>query len=236
MMLSLKENVVQMLRHRELSIRHAPSFWSKRIVRQLISSDKDLYGEKFTKSNLKNISVENGCIFFDYYEKFCSVNSINTDSSQSPHFFLVDNSKGGPICNPIYYAGSSNCLISISGKGFLCKHSTINGKLMNSIYIKKSKYISHGELNWNLYGKSFSFIGGYFNERRGNLEKVEYLVVLTFPMEYYIFIKIKDAIFGEDVKSIKLCNQLLMVVYSTHVAVYQFDELLREGKTNFSDI
>lgn len=225
-----------MLQHRELNIKYAPSFWSKKTVRQLISSNNDLYGERYTKSLIGNISAENGCIYFNHFEIFCTLNSINKDNSESPPFFVVENSKGQAICRRIYHGGNSSSLLSITEKGFLCEHSAINGKLMNAVYIKKIKYMSYDNLEWNLYGKSFSFIGGTLTANQCKLEKIKYLVVLTFPMEFYTFMEIKDAVFGEDVKSLKLCNQLLTVMYSTCVAVYQFDEFLREGKHNFSDI
>ena len=242
-----------MLRDRELNLKCNSYFLTTKVIRRLLSSNKILYTNKWTKTSHEEISYENGYLFFKHYTEYFSLNAINKITNNSSVFLSMENSIAKNICCAIFYSGKSvsqnidykclcesercvclsPCLLSISESNWLFQHVMKNGKLVKEVFLGKFENNVFRFCMWDTNGESFSLISesddDEISQYRKQKDIVTHILVFTFPLDFYIHLEVKRSVFGKDVKDVSLQHHLLMAK-STHFAFYNFDEFIKQGK------
>lgn len=255
-MLSMKRNIVCILQDRELNNKNAPYFSTSKIVRRLISSDKELYATKWSRSSSDEIFYEKGLLFFRNYKQYISVNSIKKNSNESPPTFSVENIDLKSRRDIIFYSGFngianacqcelkciclSQCIFSTTGSNWLYQHLLANGRIVRRVYLGRRRNIEFGNCAWDTPNERFSLTGrksewfrliGRRSRTGTYMNYLTHLMVFTVPLEFYILLKIKKAVFTE-VQSVKLFKGSLIVENATHFNIYHFEEFIKQGKSN----
>lgn len=244
-MLSMKRNIVSILRDRELNIKNAPCFTTSKIVRRLIgSSDTELYVSKWSKKSSAEILYENGFLFFQYYREYISVNAIKKNSIESPAIHRAENIDVNSKRDIIFYSGFkdientcqcdfkctclSQCSFSTTESNWLYQHLLANGRIVKRVYLGMRRNVKFRNCAWDTPNERFSLIGRYMPVGT-YLSDLIYLMVFTVPLEFYVLLEVKKLVFPE-VEAVQLFKKLLIVENTTHFNIYDFEEFIRQGK------
>lgn len=264
-MLNSRKNrpVVSMLRDRELNIGYSPYFTSLEIATQLIRSDKkSLYTTTWKKSSPKEIAYDSGNLYFSNYKQYCPVNL--SSKKQPPPFYKMEKSLAKKrVSDAISYSATSvikdvqdicqcetlRCmclspyLLSISEDNWLCQHSMASGKIMKQIYVNViGQKVKFKYCDWDMYGERFILTTTrhhypFRNTSQKNDVLANIAVFKTFPIEFYALMDVKRSVFGHNVTAVSISNQSLIIgLGSTYVAIYNFDDFLKQGEYHFGSL
>lgn len=263
-MLNSRKNrsVVSMLRDRELNIGYSPYFTSLEVATQLIRSNKkSLYTNTWKKSSPKEIAYDSGNLYFFNYKQYCPVNLSN--NKKPPPFYKMEKSLAKKrVSDAISYSATSvikdvqnicqceslRCmclspyLLTISEDNWLCQHSMASGKIMKQIYVTVvGQKVKFKYCDWDMYGERFilTTTRHHYPFRNTVTQKNDVLaniaVFKTFPIEFYALMDIKRSVFGNNVTAVSISNQSLIIgLGSTYVAIYNFDDFLKQGEHYFN--
>lgn len=240
-MLSMKKNIIFILRDRELSNDTAPYFSTSKIVRRMINSDKQLYTEKHSMRSRNEIFYENGLLFYNNFGNYIAINGINKNSIEPLALSSVE-STAMLSYDTIFYAGLqtmgktcrcelncvclSQCLFSISESNYLDQYLLSKGRIVRRVYLGLN--IKFRNCEWDNPNERFSVIGTQ-HVTGIDVKDLTYLLVFSVPLELYFLLEIKELIFP-DVRNVKLLQNVLIVLNSTYCIIYNFDEFIKQGK------